>query len=74
MFFMEALHKDDGDGDHHKIGCMMMEFTVEPWRWRPLLFQRSYYSQFNMIIYMDVMYTFLFYYSICALHMVNVWS
>jgi hypothetical protein len=28
---MEALHKDGRDGDHHKIGVMMMEFTVEPW-------------------------------------------
>jgi hypothetical protein len=25
---MEALHKDGEDGDHHKIGGMMMEFTV----------------------------------------------
>jgi hypothetical protein len=29
---MEALHKDDEDGDHHKIGGMMIEFTVEPCR------------------------------------------
>jgi hypothetical protein len=29
--FMEALHKDGEDGDHHKIGGMHMEFTVEPW-------------------------------------------
>jgi hypothetical protein len=29
--FMEALHKDGEDGDHHKIGGMMMVFTVEPW-------------------------------------------
>jgi hypothetical protein len=28
--FMEALHKDGEDGDHHKIGVIMMEFTVEP--------------------------------------------
>jgi hypothetical protein len=28
--FMEALHKDGEDGDHHKIGGIMMEFTVEP--------------------------------------------
>jgi hypothetical protein len=33
---MEALHKDDKDGDHHKIGGMMVEFMVEPWQWRPL--------------------------------------
>jgi hypothetical protein len=26
---MEALHKDDEDGDHHKIGGMMVEFIVE---------------------------------------------
>jgi hypothetical protein len=32
----EALHKDGEDGDHHKIGGMMVEFTVEPSRWRPL--------------------------------------
>jgi hypothetical protein len=34
--FMEALHKDGEDGDHRKIGGMLVEFTVEPWRWRPL--------------------------------------
>jgi hypothetical protein len=34
--FMEDPHKFGGDGDHHKIGGKMMEFTVEPWRWRPL--------------------------------------
>jgi hypothetical protein len=28
---MEALHKDDEDGDHHKIGDIMVEFTVELW-------------------------------------------
>jgi hypothetical protein len=28
--FMEALHKDGEDGDHHKIGGMIMEFMVEP--------------------------------------------
>jgi hypothetical protein len=33
---MEALHKDGEDGDHNKIRGMMMEFMVEPWRWRPL--------------------------------------
>jgi hypothetical protein len=27
---MEAPHKDGGDDDHHKIGGVMMEFTVEP--------------------------------------------
>jgi hypothetical protein len=27
---MEALHKDCEDGDHHNIGDMMVEFTVEP--------------------------------------------
>jgi hypothetical protein len=29
---METLHKDGRDGDHHMIGGLMMEFTVEPWR------------------------------------------
>jgi hypothetical protein len=29
--FMEALDKDGEDGDHHKIGGMVMELTVEPW-------------------------------------------
>jgi hypothetical protein len=33
---MEALHKGGEDGDHRKIGGMVMEFTVEQWRWRPL--------------------------------------
>jgi hypothetical protein len=28
--FMETLHKDGEDGDHHKIGGMMVEFTIEP--------------------------------------------
>jgi hypothetical protein len=59
---MEALHKDGEDGDHHKIEGMMMEFSVEPCRWRPLWFQRPYYSQFDMIIYVPMMFTFLFYY------------
>jgi hypothetical protein len=27
--FMDALHKDDEDGDHHKIEGMMVEFMVE---------------------------------------------
>jgi hypothetical protein len=35
--FIEALDKDGEDGDHHKIGGMMVEFTVEPWRWRPII-------------------------------------
>jgi hypothetical protein len=30
---MEALHKDDEDGDHRNKGGMMVEFTVETWRW-----------------------------------------
>jgi hypothetical protein len=34
---MEALHKDGEDGDHHKIGGMHMEFTVEPWWWKTLV-------------------------------------
>jgi hypothetical protein len=25
-----VLHKDGEDGDHHKIGGMMIELTVEP--------------------------------------------
>jgi hypothetical protein len=29
---MEALHKDDEDGDHHMIGGMIVEFTMEAWR------------------------------------------
>jgi hypothetical protein len=29
---MEALHKDGKDGDHHKIGGMLVEFTVELWQ------------------------------------------
>jgi hypothetical protein len=33
---MEVLHKDDEDGDYHKIGDKMMEFMVEPWQLRPL--------------------------------------
>jgi hypothetical protein len=37
-------------------------------------FQRSYYSQFDMIIYVLVMFTFLTYYSICALHVVDILS
>jgi hypothetical protein len=52
----------------------MMEFTVEPWRWRPLLFQWPYYSQFDMIIYVSVMFTFQPYYFICASHVVDVLS
>jgi hypothetical protein len=61
---MEALHKGGEDGDHHKIGGMVMEFTVESWRWRPLRFQWPYYSQFDMIIYIHVIFTFLPYYFI----------
>jgi hypothetical protein len=28
--FMEALHKEGKDGDHHKIGGMMVDFMAEP--------------------------------------------
>jgi hypothetical protein len=71
---MEALHKDGKDGDHHKIGGMMVEFTMEPWWWRSLWFQKPYYSQFDMIIYVHVMFTFLPYYFICALYVVDILS
>jgi hypothetical protein len=27
---MEALHKDGEDGDHHKIGVMVIETTMIP--------------------------------------------
>jgi hypothetical protein len=27
---MEALHKDGEDDDHHKIGGMIVKFTVKP--------------------------------------------
>jgi hypothetical protein len=27
-------------GDHHKIGGMMMEFTVEPWRWKTTMISK----------------------------------
>jgi hypothetical protein len=63
---MKALHKDGEDGDHHKLGGKMVEFTVEPWCWIPLCFQWPYYSQFDMIIYVPMMFTFLPYYFICA--------
>jgi hypothetical protein len=66
---MQALHKDGKDGDHHKIGGMLVEFTVEPWRWRPLWLQRPYYSQFDMIIYVSM--TFLS--RITILFMLDMW-
>jgi hypothetical protein len=69
---MEALHKDGEDEDHHKIGGMMVEYMVVPWQWRPLQFQRPCYSQFDMIIYVPVIFTFLPYYFVCALHVVDI--
>jgi hypothetical protein len=71
---MQALHNDGEDGYHHKIGGMVIEFTVELKRWRPLKFQRPYYSKFDMIIYVFLMFTFLPYYFICVLHVVDVFS
>jgi hypothetical protein len=52
------------DGGIHG-GAMVMETTMV---------QRPYYSQFDMIIYVHVMFTFLPYYFICALHVVDVLS
>jgi hypothetical protein len=71
---MYALHKDSGDGDHHKIEGMMMEFTVEPCQWKPQRFWRPYYSQSDMIIYVSVVFTFLPYYFICVLIVVDILS
>jgi hypothetical protein len=50
LVFILGGFKHDDDDDHHKIGRMAMEVTVEPWRCSPLWCKRPYYSQYNMII------------------------